>query len=142
MVVTVADREADIYDLYHEAQHQHSSKDEASAYWLVRAFSNRKILNSNGESEDKKLIEQTKSSKPVCTITFETPSKEKQIGRQVTQNLHVKELTLSPPDRKRKISKKYRDKRVKVTVIIAAEVSPPEGQEPLEWILLTNRALA
>jgi len=138
MLITVADREADIYDLYHEAQQAHFSQENAAAYWLIRSSSDRKILNDNGKPDNKKLIEKTKSTSPLCTITFEIPSKEKQIGRQVTQNLYATELTLCPPDRKRKISTKYGDKTVSVTVVIATEIDPPEGQEPLEWVLLTN----
>ena len=83
-------------------------------------------------------IEKTKSTAPLCTITFEIPAKEKQIARVVTQNLYATELTLCPPDRKRKLSTKYGDKTVAVTVVIAEEINPPEGQEPLEWVLLTN----
>ncbi|ARB93816.1 hypothetical protein [Legionella longbeachae] len=60
------------------------------------------------------------------------------MGRVVTQNLYATELTLCPPDRKRKLSPKYGDKTVTVTVVIAEEINPPEGQEPLEWVLLTN----
>ncbi len=38
MVVSVADREADIYDLYHEAQNNNPYK--TAAYWLIRASAN------------------------------------------------------------------------------------------------------
>jgi hypothetical protein len=137
-VITVADREADIYDLYHEAQYAHFSEGYASAYWLIRSSSNRKILNSHGRPDHEKLIEKTKSTLPLCTITFEIPAKEKQVGRHVTQQLYATELTLCPPDRKRKISTKYGEKTVAVTVVIATEINPPEGQKPLEWVLLTN----
>lgn len=138
MVVTVADREADIYDLYHEAQHAYLSQGDTAAYWLIRSSSNRKILNNNGRPDEEKLIEKTKNTPPLCTITFEIPTKEKQMGRVITQNLYATELTLCPPDRKRKLSSKYGDKTVSVTVVIAEEINPPEGQEPLEWVLLTN----
>lgn len=138
MVVTVADREADIDDLYHEAQHAYFSQGDTAAYWLIRSSSNRKILNHNGRPDEEKLIEKTKSMTPLCTITFEIPAKEKQMGRVITQNLYATELTLCPPDRKRKLSSKYGDKTVTVTVVIAEEINPPEGQEPLEWVLLTN----
>ncbi|CZH48651.1 IS4 family transposase [Legionella pneumophila serogroup 1] len=138
MLITVADREADIYDLYHEAQHAQSSQENTAAYWLIRSSSNRRILNDDGRPDQEKLIEKTKSTPPLCTITFEIPAKEKQVGRYVTQNLYATELTLCPPDRKRKISTKYGDKTVIVTVVVATEIDSPEGQEPLEWVLLTN----
>ncbi|WP_165474820.1 IS4 family transposase [Legionella nagasakiensis] len=77
LVVTVADREADIYDLYHEAQHAYSSQENTAAYWLIRSSSNRKLLNSNGRPDTEKLIEKTKSTSPLCQITFEMPAKEK-----------------------------------------------------------------
>ncbi|RUR10952.1 IS4 family transposase, partial [Legionella septentrionalis] len=138
MVITVADREADIYDLYHEAQHAYLSQESNAAYWLIRSSSNRKLLNSEGRPDTEKLIEKTKDTSPLCQITFEVSAKEKQVRRQVTQNLYAAELTLCPPDRKRKISTKYGDKTVTVTVVLATEINAPEGQEPLEWVLLTH----
>ncbi|HAU0828760.1 TPA: hypothetical protein ACUNL2_003141 [Legionella pneumophila] len=89
-------------------------------------------MNDDGRPDQEKLIEKTKSTPPLCTITFEIPAKEKQVGRYVTQNLYATELTLCPPDRKRKISTKYGDKTVIVTVVVATEIDSPEGQEPLE----------
>ncbi|CEG56637.1 hypothetical protein [Legionella fallonii] len=62
MVITVADREADIYYLYHEAQHAQFSQENTAAYWLIRFSSNRKILNDNGRPDQEKLIEKTKST--------------------------------------------------------------------------------
>lgn len=137
LVVSVADREADIYDLYHEAQQQHLSG-EGAAYWLIRASANRRLLDDNGRPSQEKLVEKAKLTAPVCTVTFEIPAKAKQVKRRVTQAVYATKLTLCPPDRKRKLSTKYRDKTVTATVIVASELFPPEGQLPLEWVLLTN----
>ncbi|RUQ99374.1 hypothetical protein [Legionella septentrionalis] len=80
MVITVADREADIYDLYHEAQHAYLSQESNAAYWLIRSSSNRKLLNSEGRPDTQKLIEKTKDTSPLCQITFEVSAKKNKLG--------------------------------------------------------------
>lgn len=131
-IVTVADREGDLYDLYHEA---YTSQQTPSAYWLIRAMANRRLLDEDEQLKTHKLIETVKSTKPIGIIEFELPSRNKVERRQVKQAIYVEKVKLSPPDRKRK---RTRYQIVETNVVIATEINPPAGQQPLEWILLTN----
>ena len=53
-IITVADREGDLYDLYHEA---FTSTQTSSAYWLIRAMANRRLLDKDNNLQTLKLIE-------------------------------------------------------------------------------------
>jgi hypothetical protein len=130
MIVTVADREGDIYDLYHEAC---ISKQENSAYWLIRAIKDRRLINKDNKPKDLKLIETVKNNKPIAVIDFELPKRNKMGNRQVKQEIRIDTVKLSPPNRKKVLSQ-----IIETNVVIATEIDPPQGQQALEWILLTN----
>jgi hypothetical protein len=131
-IIMVSDREGDLYDLYHEA---YVSQQKNSAYWLVRAMSNRRLLDEENNLKNLKLLETVKSTKPIGMIEFELPARNKSERRQVKQVIYVDKVRLSPPDRKRK---RTCYEIVETHVVIAAEIDPPIGQTPLEWVLLTN----
>lgn len=57
-IVTVADREGDLYDLYYEA---FTSTQTSSVYWLIRALSNRRLLDADNNLKSEKLIETVKN---------------------------------------------------------------------------------
>ena len=132
MIVTVADREGDLYDLYHEA---YTSQQPSSSHWLIRAMINRRVLDEEGNLKTHKLIETVKSTSPIGTIEFELPGRNKTECRKVKQAIYVYKVILCPPDRKRK---KTRYQNVETNVVIATEIDPPDNESPLEWILLTN----
>lgn len=130
-IITVTDREGDLYDLYHEAY----ISPHKNSFWLIRAKTNRRLLDSDNNLQDMKLIETVKATNPVGFIDFELPTRDKNKKRLVKQAIHVAKVRLSPPDRKRR---KTRYQIVETNVVIATEVNPPPDQEPVEWILLTN----
>ena len=129
-IITVADREGDIYDLYQEAC---TSDQVNSAYFLIRAIRNRRLLDQNNNIKSLKLIENVKNKKPIGIIEFELPANNKIEQRIIKQAIHIDKVRLSPLDRKR-ISSNI----VEINVVIATEINPLSGQEPIEWILLTN----
>lgn len=131
-VINVSDRKGDIYDLYHEAQFYAGSP---SAYWLVRAKADRRLLNDADELRQEKLIQTVKNTLPVGYIEFDLPARNKEKARHIKQALCVSKVRLSPPDRKRK---RTRYQIVETTVVIASEVDVPYDKRPVEWILLTN----
>ena len=98
-IVTVADREADIYDLYHDA---YISTQTPSAYFLIRAMANRRLLDSQDNLQSLKLIETIKNTKAVGVIEFAWPGRNKNEQRCVKQAIYIGKVRLSPPDRKRK----------------------------------------
>ncbi|MFU8798303.1 MAG: IS4 family transposase, partial [Gammaproteobacteria bacterium] len=132
LIVSISDREGDIYDLYHEAQF---STENHTAYWLIRASKNRRLLDDADELRQQKLIETVKSTIPIGIIEFDLPARGTQKQRRIKQALYMSCVKLSPPDRKRKQTRYH---IVETNVVIASEVNPPTGEEPIEWVLLTN----
>jgi hypothetical protein len=118
----VADREADIYELFVEAPCP-----ERGADWLIRARQDRKLTNG-------KTLRQALDDAPVLTeSTFDQPGGNGRSARQVHQQIRVARVTLKPPSRpERKLPE------VEITAILATEHAPPAGETPVEWLLLTN----
>jgi hypothetical protein len=117
-LVYVADREADIIEMMRRAQQLNTPAD-----WLVRAKTNRAL--PDGE----KLWTHTLDGESLGEIAFTIGPREKQKGRKVRQQLWAKRVTLPAG----------RGITVEATCIIAREIDPPPGVEPIEWRLLTNR---
>ena len=119
----IADREGDIYELFVEAPCP-----EHSADWLVRGQHHERRL-----SDGRKLIEALEEAPVLSEITFERPAAKGRPARTVTQQLKAVRVTLKPP---------YRPERelpeVTVTALLAREPDPPPGEEPVEWLLLSN----
>ena len=118
----VADRESDSYDLFVEAPCP-----EHAADWLVRGQHDRAL--GKGET-----LRQRVAEAPVLTeTTFERPANHGVKARRVHQQIRVVRLTLPAPKRP---DRQLPD--VDVTALLATEPNPPAGEEPLEWLLLTN----
>ena len=118
----VADREADIYDLFVEAPCPESAAD-----WLVRGQHDRVLA-------DGRTLRRHLAAAPVLVeTTFERPASHGCKARVVHQQIKVVRVTLPAPHRP---DRKLPD--VKVTAILATEPQPPAGEEPVEWLLLTN----
>jgi len=121
----VSDREGDIYDLFVEAPCP-----EAAADWLVRGQYDR-ALAAGG------TLRQSLAEAPVLAeITFEQPGGNGRTARTVHQEIKVVRVVLKAP---------WRPDRVlpdtEVTALLATEPHPPAGEEPVEWLLLTNLAV-
>ena len=117
-LVYVADREADIVSLMNKADTLGCPAD-----WLIRSKHNRVL------EEGKKLWNSVKKETPMGEIEFELPPRQNQPGRKVRQQIWAAERQISN-GRKGKLT---------VTCVIAKEMDPPPGVQPLEWRLLTNR---
>ncbi len=118
----VADREADIYELFVEAPCP-----ERGADWLIRGQQDRKLTNG-------KTLRQALNDAPVLTeSTFDQPGGNGRSARKVHQQIRVARVKLKPPSRpERKLPE------VEITAILATETHPPAGETPVEWLLLTN----
>jgi len=66
-------------------------------------------------------------------IEYEHPGSPTQPARLVTQTLRAAELELKPPSRSDRALL-----AVTLTVIVAREENPPQGCEPIEWLLVTT----
>lgn len=119
----IADREGDLYDLFVEAPCP-----EHGADWLIRAQHRDRLLS------DGRTLRAALAGAPVLTeIRFERPAAKGRRARTVVQQLQVVRVTLKPPARPDRTLAE-----VTVTALLATEVAPPPGEDPLDWLLLTN----
>jgi len=119
----IADREGDLYDLFVEAPCP-----EQGADWLVR------VQHADRGLVDGRTLRQALDAAPVLTqISFDRPAAKGRPARTVHQQLKAVRVTLKPPTRPdRSLAE------VTVTALLATEPSPPAGEDPLDWLLLTN----
>jgi hypothetical protein len=118
----IADREGDIYDLFVEAPCPESAAD-----WLVRGQYDRALVEGG-------TLRQRLAEVPVLAeLSFDQPGGNGRTARTVHQELKVVRVTLKAPARP---DRQLPD--VEVTAILATEPHPPAGEEPVQWLLLTN----
>lgn len=119
-LVYVADRDSDLFELFETAE-------TGRADWLIRAAQDRAVLGGG-------LIWETVSQSPsLGEVEFDlSPARGRRI-RRIVQSLRAARVRLRPPYRPDK-----KLKPVEVTVILAREEDPPEGEQPIEWLLLSN----
>ena len=125
MVVSVGDREADIYELF-----QLALSDPEGPKLLVRAEHNRFLADGQGHVWD------SLAGLPLCgTQEIHVPRKKKQKARQATLEVRFARVTLKPPPGKAHLGE------LSIWAILAEEKNAPEGIEPLKWMLLTTCAV-
>ena len=118
----VADREADLYDLFVEAPCPESAPD-----WLVRGQHDRVLAHG-------KTLRQHLAEAPVLTATtFERPASHGCKARTVHQEIRAVRVILPAPRRPDRTLPE-----VAITALLASEPHPPAGEDPVEWLLLTN----
>jgi hypothetical protein len=118
----LADREADIYEIYAERTAQ-----RPAAEYLIRAQHDRKLTNG-------KTLRQALDEAPeLARIEFDMPKTEQRKAQRIAQSLRAIRVTLKAPFR---TGHKLPD--VEVSALLAQELDPPAGAEPIEWLLLTS----
>lgn len=125
-LVTVCDREADIYEFFVDAR-------RLKAKLLVRACYDRNI--NVGDSKFK-LREFMLEQQIVDTDVVDVPRE----SRKAKVEIRASYVQLICPDSKQKIFKD--DKTMGLYAVYALESNPPQGCQPLSWMLLTNVANA
>ncbi len=128
VVVTVADREADIYDLLVLPRHFNS-------HLLIRATHNRRVKRDAQAQQIERLhqvIEQT----PACgQLSLELRRHPEREARCATLTLRTTNLELQPPQQH---PQPEHLEPVSLQVILAVEENPPPGVKPVSWLLLTT----
>ncbi len=137
-VVTVCDREADFYDLFRQAQ-------DLSAPVLVRANADRSVNRRSRYAEKGvvKLWEYMAAQPVVGTRNVEVARRaktkhDKSRGRRVAiVDVRLGEFHFNPPRNHVKHGIEQLPD-IRMRAVYAREFSAPEGEEPVEWMLLTN----
>jgi hypothetical protein len=121
--INIGDRECDIYEFFLEYDNA-----IPNAHFITRSRHNRSTLNENN-----KLWEELSSKVAVGQIEFTLPEGRGRKSRAVKQEIRFTKLQLKAPHRKeRKLD------NVSVTIVSATEVDAPEGEEPIQWLLITS----
>lgn len=131
-VISICDREADMYDFF-EAAYQNKS------LILVRAAQNRKInqFYARSRKEKETLWDFIKYLPSQGKIQIEVPKRNNKVGRVATLDLHFGSFMMnSPRNNIRRRTEELPDLNLQVIYVI--EKNPPKGEEALEWVLLTN----
>lgn len=140
-VVSISDREGDVYEVFAEWQDR-LGRDGVAAEWIIRANQNRMLA---GKDSGSKLFDRAQQGKLLGVVQFEVRDKEQfkkvsgnsvkvhRKGRKVVQEIRVTTVQLKAPARKGE-----RLPPVEVCVLSAREKRPPKGQDPIEWKLITS----
>ena len=122
-VITVADREADIFDLFAAARPAHSEL-------LIRATHNRALTGDAG------YLWTAIRAQPVAgTQVVDVPARGGQPARQATVSVRYTTLEIKPP---RHHPERATLAPTALQVVLAEETAPPRGSTPLRWLLLTT----
>jgi hypothetical protein len=123
--VHVGDRGADMFPFFQACQATHP-------HFLVRAARNRRTQES--EEAISYSLNQARSWSSQASRPVEVPARHGHQKRTTQLQLAFGQLTLLPPRHEPKASKDP----VSVWVVRVWEEQTPEGDGPLEWILLTS----
>jgi hypothetical protein len=127
LVVSVADREGDIHEWFLDAAQR---TEEEQAAFVIRAKCNRRV---EAQPQDTYLWEALEEAPVLGQTSVEVSEQAGRTARQARLTVRTCAVTFNrgrrrgghlPP--------------VRVQAVYAKEDSPPPGEEPLEWMLLTN----
>lgn len=122
-VVSVGDREADVYELFELAL---SRKDHP--HLLVRAEHDRLVLDGH------RLLWETVVAQPIAGYQeVHVARRGSRPARVARLAVRFAEVELRPPQNRRP-----HGTPVKIWAVLSREEEPPPGVEPLEWMLLTT----
>jgi len=122
-MVTVADREADIYDLFALERPAHS-------HLLIRATYNRRV-----EHPTKHLWPLMQQTQVAGEMTVEVGRGHDHPARQARVSVRWTKLKLEPPGHRKQ---RRRFASIPLCGLLVEEVEPPEGISPISWLLLTT----
>lgn len=125
-VVSVCDREADVYELFVKAA-------ELKTGLLVRATQDRAVV----EPDPSKVWATAAAATVSGYLRVQVPAKNREPERQATVSVQFGQVRLKPPWRPAREDREPLPP-VTLSVILVREVTPPTGVTPLEWLLLTN----
>lgn len=124
-LVTIADREADIFEFLAEA-------DELQAEYVIRAAQDRRL-----KGEVSLLWAHMAKQQVIGTVTVEVVAKRGQAARQAELQVRVARVTLQPPQRPTDDPGVWLEP-LNLWALWFHESVAADGVEPLDWLLLTN----
>jgi len=123
--IFIFDREGDIHEVFAEAH-------TLGVGLVVRAAWNRRI-----QEPERHLFEAVRAAPVARTYSLTVPRRSGyQPSRETTMELRYTAVTLNP-----RKDKHPNRKPLSLHIVLVTERTPPEGQEPLEWCLVTTEPL-
>lgn len=122
--VTVADSEADVFDLF-------ATKRPANAQLLIRATHNRRV-----EGEVRYLWEAVEASPVRGEKVVELAATQERQARTARCSVRFQTVTVRPPRHPSPGSRQLQP--VTLQAVLVREETPPGGAEPLCWLILTT----
>lgn len=122
-LVVCGDRESDLFELYDQTQVA-----PANLHMLVRAQHDRLI------DEDDQLWSRLRGLPSGGSMEVKVPRRQKCPARIASLRLKWTAIEVNPP----RVALKKSWKPLTLYVVMAQEIHPPSGIEPIEWVLLTD----
>lgn len=136
LVVSISDREGDIYECLQETQVTGSTK---RAGWIIRSNQDRALPQRDpqaGPSTYRKLRKTMRYAPVLGRRKLKLAKTPKRKAREATVTIRAQQVTLKGP---------YRPggnlPDIIVNAIYVRETRPPAGQERLEWLLFTDQPI-
>ena len=122
-VIVCGDRESDIIDLFDRA-----TVTPPNLHFLIRAQHDR-VLDSGQKLRDFLSIQPCGA-----TMVVEIPRNKDRQARTATLELRWAKIDIKPP----RVGCKNSWGTMELWALLATETNPPKGQEPVDWMLLTD----
>jgi hypothetical protein len=131
-VVTVCDREADIYDLFEDASINQCP-------FVVRAYQDRTVNKKSiySKKSGEKLWALLRSLPCKGEIQVNIPARDNLPKRIATLQVRFTHFVMNPPQSNLKHKTRKRS-NLKLNAVYVIEQFPPSGEKPMNWVLLTN----
>jgi hypothetical protein len=130
-VVSVADREGDIYDLYVDYRDHVGPRAEL----LIRAQQARSTMQPNpalGKKAYGKVLDDLRQSPLLKTLKIDLPATSKRVAREACLEVRALTVTVKPPHARKPM------KPVIVNVVLVEEVGGPDDGTDVSWQLITS----
>lgn len=130
-IISVADREADIYDIFVEAQQQSGPRAE----YIIRAKVARSTPEPNpaaGKAAYCKVRDEVADAKLLTTRTIELSETPKRQARTAQVEIRALTVLVKPPHARPHLPP------VTLNVVLAEEVGGPGDDTDVSWLLLTS----
>lgn len=129
-IVSVADCEGDLYEVFVEAQ-QHPQ----AAEFVIRAGKIRSLPELNEDASGRtylKLQDEIQKADVIAIREVELQRTPKREARTARLEIRAQTLRIKPPHRKGNLPE------VKVNVVLVRELDPPDDDTAVEWLLITS----
>lgn len=129
-IVSLADREGDIYDIFLEAA-QHPTPAE----WIIRSRVHRSLPvkdASRGPDGYRQMRDEVAESQVLTRRQIQLPATLKRAARTATLEIRSRRLTVKPPHARSHLP------TVTFSVVLVTEVDGPQDGTDLDWLLLSS----